>query len=490
MDEGIPFATIAAGGENALLSYFGRFDYNYKSTYMLTATYRADGSSKFSKDNRWGYFPSIAIAWNMKNEKFLKNIKEMSMSKLRLSYGHTGNNRVGNYDYLRQMALPIGSSYSFNNATPTQGIIPSRIGNTNLKWETTKQTNIGYDLGFFRNKIELTIDLYRKITEDLLLNADIPASTGHNRAFKNIGSISNQGLELTLKTINISTPKFSWTSNLNISFNENKIIALTRNQDKLFTNVTVVQNTSPLYVSRIGYPAGMFYGFIFDGIYQLEDFDNPSEGVYVLKSHLPDNGNQRNTLKPGYIKYKDLNNDGTINSQDMTVIGRGQPLHYGGFTNNFYYNGFSLNVFFQWSYGNKIYNANRMMFDGNSIGITGVNQYATYKDRWTPENRSDLYFTPTGYGPAGYQSTRVLEDGSYLRLKTLSLNYQVPKKITERLQVSNLTFRLAFQNLLTWTRYSGMDPEVSVLNQILSPGFDYSAYPQARTTTFGINITL
>jgi len=222
-----------------------------------------------------------------------------------------------------------------------------------------------------------------------------------------------------------------------------------------------------------------------------EDFDSPAEGVYILKPNLSDNGTQRSTIQPGHIKYKDLNNDGTINSQDMTVIGRGQPFHYGGFTNNFYYNGFSLNIFFQWSYGNKIYNANRNIFEGNNQMNLGMNSYASYIDRWTPENRSNTLYIPTGRGPLGYASTRVLEDGSYLRLKTLSLGYSLPEKILKNLSISELTFRIAVQNLLTWTKYTGMDPEVSTLrNQVLSPGYDYSGYPQARTTTFGISLTL
>lgn len=491
LDEGTPFEPIANGGENVLLSYFGRADYNFNSRYMITATFRADASSKFAKNNRWGYFPSVAVAWNMKEEKFLKDIELISNSKLRISYGETGNNRVGNYDYLKHMSKSIYASYSFNNATPIQGIIPTNIENTSLRWETTKQTNIGYDFGMMRNRIELTMDWYKKVTRDLLLFADMPATSGTTRAFKNIGSISNTGLEFALKTINVSTPKFSWTSNFNISFNENKIIALTRDQNKYFTLVNVPGATTPLYVSRIGVPAGMFYGYIFDGIYQIEDFNNPAEGVYILKPDLPDNGTQRSTIQPGHIKYKDLNNDGTINTQDMAVIGRGQPLHFGGFTNNFYYNGFSFSAFFQWSYGNKIYNANRYMFDGNGLMLFGLNSYATYKNRWTPENRSNTHFIPTGNGPIGYQSTRVLEDGSYLRLKTLSLGYSLPNKVIKRLSISELVFRMAFQNLITWTKYSGMDPEVSVLyNQVLSPGYDYSAYPQARTTTFGISLTL
>lgn len=253
--------------------------------------------------------------------------------------------------------------------------------------------------------------------------------------------------------------------------------------------MTVGQNSANLYVSRIGYPAGMFYGFIFDGIYQVEDFDQNTSGDYTLKSYLPTNGTAREVIQPGHIKYKDLNEDGVVDTKDMSIIGRGQPLHTGGFSNNFSYKGFYLNVFLQWSYGNDIFNANRMMFDGNYINLYNVNQYASANERWTEQNRSNTLFKVGGQGPAGNFSNRVIEDGSYLRLKTVSLAYTIPKSITKQLHVSKINFRVAAQNLLTFTKYTGMDPEVSVRHSVLTPGLDYSPYPQARTITFGLNVT-
>src|SRR5690606_32947543 len=250
----------------------------------------------------------------------------------------------------------------------------ARMANEKLKWETTEQLNIGVDFGLWKDRIGLTVDLYKKTTRDLLLNADMPAASGFTQSYKNIGSISNRGLEITLNTVNIQSDNFQWQSNFNISFNRNKILSLTRNQESMFSTMRVGQNLSNLYVSRVGYPAGMFYGFIFDGIYQVEDFDNPSPGVYVLKNEIPDNGNPRNMIEPGHIKYKDINGDHIIDNNDMTVIGHGQPLHTGGFMNDFYYKGFNLNVLLQWSYGNDIYNANRLIFDGNYINMYYVNQ--------------------------------------------------------------------------------------------------------------------
>lgn len=488
LDEGLPYSTRADGGENAYMSFFGRVDYNYKSKYYLTSTLRADASSKFHPANRWGYFPSVALAWNMKEENFMKSLKNITLSKLRFSYGLTGNSNIGNYGYFQLLGMPIRDAYSFNNATPTKGITALSIANEKLRWETTKQMDIGYDLALFRNRFELTVDVYKKVTKDLLLNADMPITTGQLRAYKNIGSIQNSGLEFTINTINVRSKDFRWSTNFNISFNRNKILSLTRNQESIFSQMMVGQNEVPLYISKIGYPAGMFFGYVFDGIYQEEDFDVLENGTYALKKELPDNGNPRSQIQPGHIKYRDLNGDGTINSFDMTVIGNGQPLHIGGLSNNFQYKNFTLNVLFQWSYGNQIYNANRMMLEGNYIGLMNTNQFATYIDRWTPENRSNTLFSARGYGPQGYQSNRVLEDGSYLRLKTLSFTYRLAHNSLSSIGISNIDFKIASQNLLTFTNYSGIDPEVSVRNTVLTPGFDYSPYPQARTITFGINV--
>lgn len=489
LDEGIPYSSDASGSEYGLTSFFGRINYDYKSRYLLTATFRGDGSSKFSAGNKWGYFPSAAFAWNIAKEEFMESVPTLSTSKLRLSYGLTGNNRIGDYAYYSQLGLSLAASYGFNNGTPILGTHIARMANEKLKWETTEQLNIGVDFGLWKDRIGLTVDLYKKTTRDLLLNADMPAASGFTQSYKNIGSISNRGLEITLNTVNIQSDNFQWQSNFNISFNRNKILSLTRNQESMFSTMRVGQNLSNLYVSRVGYPAGMFYGFIFDGIYQVEDFDNPSPGVYVLKNEIPDNGNPRNMIEPGHIKYKDINGDHIIDNNDMTVIGHGQPLHTGGFMNDFYYKGFNLNVLLQWSYGNDIYNANRLIFDGNYINMYYVNQYATFNDRWTPDNPSNEYFKVGGQGPPGFQSTRVLEDGSYLRLKTVSLGYNLPPHFVRPLGLSNLNIHISAQNLLTFTNYSGMDPETSVRHTILTPGYDYSAYPQARTITFGINAT-
>jgi TonB-linked SusC/RagA family outer membrane protein len=488
LDEGTPYSGEASTGENFIVSYFGRVAYNYKSKYLVEGTIRSDGSSKFSKGNKWGYFPSGSFAWNMHTEEFIKNLKYISNSKLRVSYGSSGNNRVGNYDSFPGLGFPLGSSYSFFNSTPSKGAVPSSLGNQSLRWETTSQFNVGYDLGLFNNRIELTADWYKKTTSDLLLDADLPATMGFLKARQNIGKIQNTGIELSLKTTNIKSKVFEWGSSFNIAFNRNKILELVRGQQALYTTVSFESQYSnnPAYISEIGQPAGMFYGYIFDGIYQLTDFDKSSAGVYTLKPGVTNNGA---SPQPGHIKYRDMNGDATISTQDLTVIGRGQPLHTGGFTNNFFYKGFDLNVFMQWSYGNDIMNANRYMFEGNGNGRISMNQYASYADRWSETNPSNTNFIARGQGTIGSYSSRVIEDGSYIRLKTVSFGYNVPSRIIKSVYLSKLRLTVAAQNLLTITNYSGMDPEVSVRNSAVSPGFDFSAYPIAKTLVFGLNAT-
>lgn len=485
LDEGIPFSPVSNSSENTMVSYATRWDYNYKSKYIITGTFRADGSSKFV--NHWGYFPGAAFAWNMQKEGFFaKAFPGFSTSKLRMSYGSNGNNRVGDFDTYKRLNQTL-DGYSFNNNTPTGAIYVSSVGNPELEWEKVNTLDMGYELGLFKDRVALEVDLYRKTTENLLLNATLPPSTGYGSAIKNIGKLRNDGLELSLNTINISNKDFSWESNINISFNKNKVMALTRGQQSLLTNATYVsQYNRPLYMAEIGKPAGLMIGYIWEGNYQYSDFDETSPGVYVLKPNVSTNGAARNAIFPGDIKYRDMNGDGKMTDADVTIIGRGQPIHSGGFSNNLSYKSLSLNVFFQWSYGNDVYNANRLLLEGNSNGWANINQFASYANRWSSENQTNVNYRTRGQGPIGFHSSRVVEDGSFLRLKTVSLNYIIPKRLIKRAYLSNLSVNVSAQNLATWTNYSGMDPEVSVRNNVLTPGFDYSSYPKSPTVAFGI----
>lgn len=490
LDEGTPVSIASASSNWTLASFATRASYNYDARYYLTASYRADGSSRFAQGSRWGYFPAASFAWRLINEKFVKKLNIFSDAKLRIGFGSNGNNRVNDFAYLSTISLPIGNSYTINNS-PIRGAVPVSIGNPDLKWETTTETNIGLDLGLLKNSITLTTELYTKKTKDLLLFASLPFSSGYSSAFKNVGSVQNRGLEFTLNTVNINKKDFTWSSSFNVAFNANKVLSLTEGQESLASSIRWDNGyqSIPAYIARVGQPLGLLYGYVWDGTYQYEDFYQNTLGTYVLKDIVPTNGNVRGSIKPGDIKYKDINGDGVVNAADYTIIGNGIPKYTGGFSNNFTYKGFDLNIFFQWSYGNDIQNANRIMFDGNSLNKGFLNQYASYIDRWTPVNQSSRNFRTGGFFGGGY-SSRTVEDGSFLRLKTAALGYNLPDKLLKRLKVKSCRAFVSAQNLFTWTNYSGMDPEVNTYNSALSPGFDYSAYPRARTITVGLNLNL
>ena len=493
LDNGLIQNPIAYRSSCAQASFFGRFNYNYKSIYLLTLTLRADGSSKFPK-HKWGFFPSGAFVWNLGNEKFMEGAGAINVAKLRVTYGVTGNNRIGDSDAYAALSVPVTSSYSFGNQEPVRGYVPTSMGNADLKWETTYQLDAGFDLSMFDNRLGLTFDFYHKITDDLLLLTDAPRTTGYPSIMKNTGKVRNSGVEITLNTVNIRKKNFTWSTDLNFSLNRNKVLALEGDNKNMFTTIGFFSDykASPLYLARVGSPMGLFYGYVFDGVYQYEDFDEIAPGKYLLKSAITSNASEaeRASIQPGDIKYKDLNGDKVVNDKDMTVIGNGNPLFIGGMNNVFVIGDFDVSFLLQWSCGNDIYNANRLLFEGNAIRGKDLNQYASYADRWTPENPSNTLYRAGGEGPSGRHSSRVVEDGSYLRLKTVSLGYRLPDKVLKKMRISDLHFSISGQNLLTLAGYSGMDPEVSTRGRSpLTPGFDYSAYPIARTVLFGIRFS-
>lgn len=485
----------------SMMSYLARLNYNYKSKYYATASFRADGSSKFSKKHRYGYFPSGSLAWNFMEEEFMAPIKKVvGAGKLRVSWGLTGNNRIGEYDYyaLLQMlkekqgdyisngSIPSGV-YPFDNDMSSVGMVPVSLPNEDLKWETTEQWNVGLDLSFFNERLNFTADVYRKTTRDLLLEASLPLVSGYYSATKNIGKVRNDGLELSLSTVNVQTKDFTWTSDFNIAFNKNEVLELAENQLSLTTAARFDQNynSQPSYIAKVGLPMGMMYGYIYEGTYKYDDFVK-SGSSYTLKDNVPYFSSEANT-QPGMPKYKDVNGDGIIDTNDRTIIGRGLPIHTGGFTNSFTYKGFDLSVFFQWSYGNDIMNANRLFFE-NAGGKKDLNQFASYANRWTPENPESDIPAATKSASNNVISSRIIEDGSYLRLKTVTLGYTFPKALIAKAKLSNARVYVAAQNLWTWTSYSGYDPEVSVRNSALTPGLDFSSYPRAFTLSFGVNL--
>ena len=469
------------------MSFLARVNYSLMSRYLFTASVRADGSSKFPTQNRWGIFPSAAFAWRIKEESFLRDVRPVSDMKFRVSWGITGNNRVNDYAYFT--ALDYSDYFAHGNQTPSSATGVTQYNNNGLSWEKTEQIDLGLDFGMFDNRIMLTADVYRKTTRDLLLNAYVPYSTGVGTALLNVGSVRNDGVEISLETLNVQSRDFKWSSSFNISFNRNEVLELANNQSSFTTNLKWTGDfaSTPLYITRVGGPISSFYGLVWDGVYQLEDFTQNPDGSYTLKSTVPDNGNARDIIKPGDIKYVDQNGDGTINNNDMTMIGRAYPIHTGGFGNDFTYKGFTLSVFLQWSYGNDVMNANRIALEGNYAG-RAVNQLASYADRWSMDNQSSTNYRAGGYGPRGYYSTRTLEDGSYLRIKNVMFSYDLPQKALKKMHMSKAQIYVSLQNLYTFTNYSGLDPEVSTFHTALTPGFDYSAYPRARVYQLGLKL--
>lgn len=487
LDEGVASTITSVTSKNRLLSALARVNYSFKDKYLLTASFRSDGSSKFAPGNKWSYFPSGSIAWRISRESFMEDLAFLSDAKIRASYGITGNNRVSDFAYLATLTVPNSAVYPFNNGI-NKGAIKTALGNQYLKWENTSQLDLGIDLTFLKDRISFSADYYRKTTYDLLLNASLPPSAGLSSAYKNIGRVKNDGFEFTVGTKNINTDRFSWSTDFNIAFNRNRILELTENQESILTNLAWDANytNTPLFIGKINQPIAMYYGYKWDGVYQYSDFNQSSSGVYSLKDDITTNGNTRASIQPGDIKYRDLNGDEVVNADDRTEIGNPNPDFTGGLSNNFKYQNFDLNIFFQWSYGNDIFNANRLVFEGSTR--LDQNQFASFIDRWTPDNQTNEMFRVGGAGPYAY-SSRVVEDGSYIRLKTVSLGYTLPAKMAKKINLKSLRVYSSAQNLFTLTSYSGPDPEVSARNSALTPGFDYSAYPRASTLTFGLSVT-
>ncbi|MCW3806654.1 SusC/RagA family TonB-linked outer membrane protein [Plebeiibacterium marinum] len=478
---------------NSLLSYFGRVNYSYKQRYLLTANFRADGSSKFNKDNRWGYFPSFSAAWRMGEEDFIRNMGIFSNLKLRGGWGLTGNNRIGDFAAFNLLNVSSSSGYTFNEQY-IPGAYQSNMGVPDLRWETTAQVNVGIDMGFFNQRIQAVVDYYKKNTDDLLLNAEMALSTGFNRVQQNVGEVENQGLELSLNTVNVKTKNFKWATSFNISFNKNKTIKLNRGQDAIYTNPDWASSYNEYqYITKVGEPVGMIYGLEYERLYQYEDFvwDNKTQ-TYDLKEGVADNGAR--PVAPGSIMFKDQNGDGTINEQDRVIIGDPHPDHFGGLTNDFQWKNFDCQVFFQWSVGHDILNANRIEFEQpqarTNSGLVGL------ANLWTPNNtNTDVntirYQTVYGKAPKGNNvDDRYIEDGTYLKLKTVSLGYTLPETLLTKLGLKKCRVYVSGQNLVTWTNYSGYDPDVSVGKYgALTPHLDYSAYPQSSIFSGGVEVT-
>lgn len=450
-----------------LQSYLARVNYLYKNKYLLTLTARADGSSRFGSANKWGTFPSAALAWIVTNEKFAEAIPAITQLKLRFSAGLTGNQEITPYQSLARLAY---ANYNFNNAL-VGGFAPSSYGNPNLGWERSAQYNFGLDLALFGSRVKLVADLYYKKTNDLLLEVPIPYTSGLQSAYQNYGSVENKGIELGLNTQNI-TGVVSWTTSLIFSANRNKVLSLGPGISE-FIPIDPTNVPRPSGIVRVGEALGSFYMYKTDGVFQ--------EGDDFSQSPLAKTG-------PGSQRYKDVNGDGKITQAgDRTIVGNSQPKFLAGLTNTVNFKNFDLTVFLQSSYGNKIFNNTRAELE---MGNGFTNAYATLLNRWTPTNTNTTVHK-AAEDPSPTLSDRFVEDGSYLRLKNITLGFTIPARFASRLKLKNARLYLTGQNLLTLTNYTGFDPEVSRNGQdVLNSGIDNGVYPNSKTILGGISITL
>lgn len=513
-----------------LLSYFGRANYSLMDRYLLTATFRADGSSKFSPAHQWGYFPAGAVAWKMSEEPFLKDVSWLDNLKLRVSFGEVGNDGISSnlwsqswtsvtdqraeYDInrLRQQA------YDFSSST---------LANLDLKWETTITRDIGTDFSVFKGRLSGTVDAYWNTTKDLLMLTSIPGITGFTATYANIGQTSNKGLEFSLLGTIFQNRNWKLTAGGNINFNISNV-------DQLAPNVTglygadwggIASYPTSDYILEAGHPVGLVRGFIYNGVYTTADFDY-TNGAYKLKKGVPDLGSWITVVHglgaadrpsgqyayPGLPKFRDLNGDGIIDQKDVSVIGNMNPKHTGGFTLNASYKSIDLGVYFNWSYGNRIYNANKLatLYGPKEAGVYENklaimnNAYKIYDVEGgqlvrltTPGqlNAANAHASlPLSYEEVGAVSTLGIEDGSYLRLNTLNLGYTLPKSVVSRARISNLRIYGSIYNVFTLTGYSGLDPEVNAdpsHNNAVYPtsGLDFGTYPRPRSYILGLNLS-
>lgn len=452
--------------EWGLFSYLGRVNYGYAGKYLVTLTARADGSSRFGAGNKYGFFPSGSVAWRIIEEPFLQQQKLITDLKLRTSYGITGNQEIPYYQSLSALS-PTGYVIGRSLAV---GFSPNRVANTGLKWETTNQFDAGIDIGLWQNRISLTVDYYHKKNQDMLLLVQLPYTSGYTDAYRNLGSMENKGLELAVTSSNVRGA-FTWTTNANVAFNRNKILDL-GGVDQFLAG-GVVGLISSTGIIKVGEPIGSFWGYRTDGIYQSTD--------EITGSAQP-------TAKPGDIRLVDVDGNKIIkiiNDNDRTIVGQAQPKFIGGITNTFSYRNIELSVFFQGSYGNSIFNANRLYTENPAFGTS-----TALLDRWTPTNPSNTIPRAIIPGPNFILSDRLIEDGSYLRARNITLSYTLLSALSQRMKLRNLKVYLSGQNLLTFTNYSGFDPEVSRFGQNnLAQGIDQGPYPSAKSYIAGLNIT-
>jgi len=459
--------------EWSLASALGRIQYDFAGKYLLSAAMRADGSSRFGSRNRWGYFPSASAGWRISEENFMKKITWISNMKFRSSYGVSGNFKIGNYAQTPLLAYSKAVFGSGEGAINT-GIAPGQFANDDLSWEKTAMTNVGFDASFLKDRIGFEFDVYNSNTYDLLLNVPVPTITGFATAMQNIGQVNNKGFELSIITHN-KFGKLSWNGRYNISVNENKVVALGNGNAPIIASAGTA---TAYWKTEVGQPIGNYYLLKYDGIFK-------SQAELDAYPHFP-------TSKIGDFRFIDADGDGVMDvSKDRTNVGNYMPKFTYGFTNDFAYKGFNLSIAFQGVYGNEILNLSKRYIanmEGNINNTTdALNRFVSTDN---PGNGLINRATRKQTGNNGTISTYHLENGSYLRLQNVTLGYNFPKKIMNKLNMQNLRLFASGQNLLTFTKYSGYNPEVNNSNSNqLTGGLDYGSYPLSKTYSIGLNVT-
>lgn len=496
--------------DDNLLSFFGRLNYDFKSRYLFTATFRADGSSKFLGNNRWGYFPSAAVAWKIKEESFLKDVSWINTLKVRLSYGEAGNNNIPAGQTLQNFESYVPSSVTINGVTNYWGASSTQMANPNLKWETTVTQNVGLDFGLIKNRVNGSLEIYKNLTKDLLINFPVPGS-GYVNQYRNLGEIQNTGVEATLNLTALDKENYGLNFSFNIGINKNRVNSIGTMPEINATTNWASTEIGKDFIVKVGQPIGLIYGYKNDGRYEVSDF-NYVGGVYTLRpgvviNSIPGIG----TIKPGSFKAKDIAGgadggpDGKVDAKDQTIIGNTNPKHTGGLVINANAYGFDFSAAFNWSYGNQVYNADKIDF----TTATAKGQYRNLSSimadgqRWTnidgngalvtdPVALAALNANTTMWSP--YMGTHVLsdwaiEDGSFLRLNSLTFGYTASKSFVSKLGISKLRFYETVNNVFIITKYSGSDPEVSTKRATpLTPSVDSSPYPRSRQIVFGLNL--
>ena len=499
---GLPTAVSSSENyDDKLLSFFARFNYGFKDKYLFTASFRADGSSKFGKNNKWGYFPAFSAAWRLGEEEFIKNLNIFSDLKVRLGYGMAGNNRIDSY-----VSLPMLTSVTYPNGDSTQpGYVSKQIPNPNLKWEANKTFNFGLDFGFFNQRLTISPEFYINRSSNLLLNAKLPTSSGYDSMVINAGETENKGIDLTINSTNIMTKDFTWNTAVTLSHNKNSVKKLTGEDVQLWeASFGYNQNT---HIIGVNQPLGQMYGYVTDGLYQVSDFDyDEATKTYTLKDGVPYSG-KKTDVKPGMWKFKNVDGseDNKITENDKTVIGNAYPKFYGGINNTFTYKDFDLSIFLTYSFGNDVFNATKLTNTKTALQNKNVLDIANSSNRWVVVNKKgELITDPQEMADINkgktvaavydneigdtYIHSWAVEDGSYLKLSNITLGYTFPRKMLSKIGISKLRLYATGSNLLTWTKYTGFDPEVSTMVSGLTPGVDFGAYPKSRSFVFGINL--